>query len=66
MACKLRLDNHPNQKARRRLATVSTAVITLSRREDMRQIASGALSVLEKCRMLREVEGVSPQAREAS
>lgn len=33
MACKLRLDSYPNQKARRRLTTMSTAVIAHSRRE---------------------------------
>lgn len=32
----------------------------------MRQVASGVSSVLEKCRILREVEGVLPGVREVS
>lgn len=66
MACKLRLDNHPDQKARLGLAAMSTAVITLSRRGQQREVASGVLSVLENCRILRGVEGVLPRVREAS
>ena len=34
--------------------------------DGMRQVASGVSSVLEKCRILREVEGVLPGVREVS